>query len=245
MEKLSAAGVNVTCRWQPYIPGVSEAPEEFVPRIARTGCRHLGFEHLKLPLERRNPLWSEFIGGVDRDLFHEYKSRGAVRDGREMVLPAGEKLKLILDARREVHRYGMSFGAADNEFQFLSDTGCCCSGADRFAGFENWFRHQIGFAVRQSIGSRITYQSIEAEWAPAGSIDRHLNSHSRLSQRTGSMGSVREHVRSRWNSPRAAGSPAAFFGVSAIQPAPDDDADVVYEWNESGRQLLAVSGALH
>ena len=52
MEVLSRNCITVTCRWQPYIPGLSEAPSEFVPRIAATGCRHVSFEHLKLPLER-------------------------------------------------------------------------------------------------------------------------------------------------------------------------------------------------
>jgi hypothetical protein len=56
MDFLSARGVVVTCRWQPWIPGVSESPEEFVPRMAVTGCRHLAFEHLKLPLERSDKM---------------------------------------------------------------------------------------------------------------------------------------------------------------------------------------------
>jgi DNA repair photolyase len=69
MEKLSSFGVAVTCRWQPYIPGISEKPEEFVARIANTGCRHVGFEHLKLPVEQGKPLWQEFVAVARRD-FH-------------------------------------------------------------------------------------------------------------------------------------------------------------------------------
>lgn len=141
METPSKEGVHVTCRWQPYIPGVSETPKEFVSRIAQTGCRHLGFEHLKIPVERRNSLWGDLINGINRDLFEEYRIRNALRDGREMILPPSGKVSTILEVRDEVHRHNMTFGAADNEFQFLSDTSCCCSGVDQFPGFGNWFRH--------------------------------------------------------------------------------------------------------
>src|SRR5262249_17574298 len=149
-EALSKHGVVVTCRWQPYIPAVSETPRDFVPLVATTGCRHLAFEHLKVPVERSNPLWHEFTAGTERDLFGEYQLAGAHRDGREWVLPAAAKLKTVLETRILTHRQGMTFGAADNEFQYLSDTGCCCSGVDQFPGFEGWFRHQIGFIVRES-----------------------------------------------------------------------------------------------
>jgi DNA repair photolyase len=213
METLSNQGVVVTCRWQPYIPGISEAPYEFVPRISATGCRHIAFEHLKLPLERSNPLWQEFSAGTQRDFFGEYQKAAARRDGRELVLPAAEKLQMVLLARSCSHRHGMTFGAADNEFQYLSDTGCCCSGVDQFPGFEGWFKHQIGYAVRQSCGKPLRYELLVKEWTPIGSIDRYLNSHSRIAGRGKTSGTIRDHVRRRWNQADAPGSPASFYGV--------------------------------
>src|SRR5579859_321781 len=55
METLSSQGITVTCRWQPYIPGVSEEPAEFVPRVLSAGARHLALEHLKLAVEQNHP----------------------------------------------------------------------------------------------------------------------------------------------------------------------------------------------
>lgn len=214
MERLSRRGVNVTCRWQPYIPGVSEAPSEFVQRVSGTGCRHVALEHLKVPLERGNPLWAQFVSGTGRDLHLVYRRAGALRDGREYVLPAAAKIERLLEVRDLVRAAGMTFGAADNEFQYLSDTEACCSGVDQFLGFQNFFRHQIGYAVRKSAGAEITYDLIKDEWHPRGSIDWYLNSKSRLGTEDRCEASLKRHVLARWNSDRGPGSPRTFHGIT-------------------------------
>jgi DNA repair photolyase len=237
MEFLSRQGVIVTCRWQPWIPGVSESPEQFVPKIAATGCRHVAFEHLKLPVERHENGWWTFPILGSGDLYAHYHRHGAPRDGREFVLPVSIKLGTTLRVRAVVHQHGMSFGAADNELQYLSDSACCCSGIDRFPGFENFFRHQIGFALYQSRGKAIHYNAISREWAPSGSIDRYLNSRSRLSSRTAKEGSLSEHVRARWNDLAAPGNPANFFGVISSDRK-DSSGNRIYVWAGTLRDVL-------
>lgn len=238
MERLSAAGVQVTCRWQPYVPGVSEQPRDFVRRVSSTGCRHLALEHLKLPLERGNPLWPALVAGIGRDIHSEYRGMGAKRDGRELILPAREKVSTVVGVAAAVHACGMTFGAADNEFQYLSDTECCCSGVDQFPGFQSWFRHQIGYAMRRCRDRAITYGVIAKEWTPRGSIDRFLNSRSRLSTRTNRPGTIQEHVRDRWNSLDSQGGPASFFGVLPTQRRVLGAR--VYEWAQGGANDLPV-----
>ena len=231
MEFLSSQGINVTCRWQPYIPTISESPENFVAKVAATGCRHIALEHLKIPLERRDKVWSAFPILVEQNLNTYYHDRQAVRDGREFVLPAAAKLPISLRVRAAAHKHGMSFGAADNELQYLSDTPCCCSGADRFPGFENFFRHQIGYALHKARNTEvISYSSIATEWAPQGSIDRYLNSKSRLGEREAQIGSLTDHILARWNKPSAPGSPASFLGVAASGDV-DAAGNVVYFWD--------------
>jgi DNA repair photolyase len=233
MERLSSEGLHVTCRWQPYIPNVSEPPSEFMPRVARTGCKHVALEHLKIPVERAKPLWSSFIDGIEHDIFEKYSGEGAVRDGREWVLPSHRKIDVVRAVREEAHVNSMTFGAADNEFQHFSDTSCCCSGVDQFEGFENWFRYQIGYAIRESRGRSIDLQVIQNEWAPSGSIDRFLNSRSRLSAQTGQQGTVRDHIFARWNRPNSPGSPSTFFGITAKEGGSPNNPKVTYEWNNA------------
>jgi DNA repair photolyase len=230
MENLANLGINVTCRWQPFIPGVSESPEEFVSRMASTGCKHIGFEHLKIPVERGHSLSNKLIKGVNRDIYKEYQELGAYLDGREYVLPAKEKLPLVLETASVAQKYQLTFGAADNDLQYLSTADCCCSGIDQFPGFENWYKYQIGYAVRKCREKDISFESIEAEWHPIGSIDRHLNSHSRLSKSGYSSGAITDHILAKWNNPEAASSPASFYGVT-----PTDKTTLkgnrIYQWD--------------
>jgi DNA repair photolyase len=231
MEHLARQNIPVTCRWQPYVPGVSEDPTEFAKRLASAGCAHVSLEHLKVPFERNSPLWRDFTDRLGVDFYRQYISQGALRDGREYVLPPARKLGVIRKAAAAVREHGMTFGAADNEFQYVSDTACCCSGADRFPGFDSFFKHQVGYALRLCRGTKITYAAIQDEWTPQGSIDRYLNSHSRLSRRSEEAGTVAQHIRARWNRPGYPGSPSSFFGVV---PSHKDKAGMMtYSWAES------------
>lgn len=244
MLTLAKNGIKVACRWQPYIPGSSERPDEFASRVSSAGCRHVALEHLKLPLERRHPMWEKLISAAGLDLRLQYETLNAIRDSREYVLPPLAKLRIILETFKAVRSRNMTFGAADNEFQYLSDCDCCCSGADQFPGFENWFKHQIGYAVRKSVGKRITYDAIAREWTPVGSIDRFINPNSRLSARSELQGSVIDHIRTRWNNPKASGSPTSFYGVRATADF-TSTGNRIYEWDDEACETLRVLKSTH
>lgn len=234
MERLSACGITTTCRWQPYVPRISEAPRSFMRTVGAAGAKHVAVEHLKLPIEKNNPLWSKLLNGARRDLRSDYA--GALRSGRELVLPPNAKLPKILEVRNAAREEGVSFGAADNEFQYLSDTDCCCSGVDQFPGFGGWFKHQIAHAVRRCRGQRIIYGAIAGFWAPHGSVERWLNSHSRLGEVGTNGGTVEDHIRIRWNDPASQLSPASFYGVEPTEEFTPSGFRV-YRWREEMRIL--------
>ena len=241
MEILAQHRIPVTCRWQPYVPGQSEGAAEFSKRVSSTGCSHVSFEHLKVPLERNALLWREFVQEVGVDFYARYKAEGAARDGRELVLPPIRKLYAVMETATEVRRYGMTFGAADNEFQHFSDTDCCCSGVDQFPGFENYFKHQIGFAIRKCKGKTITYASIRNEWAPRGSVDRFLNSKSRIAARNCNKATLTDHVKLKWNQQSTPGSPSSFFGVKLSGER--HRGMVLYEWDAFAHDFFCSTSA--
>ncbi len=241
MEILAANGIPVTCRWQPYIPKIAEPPRRFVRRVAGAGARHVAIEHLKLPMETGHRLWPRLLAGSGRNLRNDYRDAGAKRDGREFVLPPEVKLPTILEVREAAREARLSLGVADNEFQYLSDTACCCSGVDRFPGFEGWFKHQIAHAVRRRRGQRIVYGAIAGYWTPAGSVDRWLNSHSRSGRLGVSGGTLRDHIRFRWNDLESPFSPASFYGVVPTEELTPDGFRV-FEWREEAVTSPEVSG---
>jgi DNA repair photolyase len=243
MERLSTAGIRVSCRWQPFVPELSEDPEVFAPRIASTGCRQCSFEFLRLPRETNPHLVRGFRSLTGEDPIPAYRKQGAKHRVREYILPAEIRLPMILRARTAIRSAGMTFGAADNDLQYLSDTACCCSGADALDGFDSFFRHQIAYAVRQSFGKRIEYQVIANEWAPAGSIDRYLNSARGLHSKTDCLGTTRDHIAHRWNTSGLEGSPDFFYGVEATDER-SSDGNLVYRWNADALERLRATPSL-
>ena len=76
MERLANLGIVVTCRWQPYVPGLSESPRKFVREVVAAGACHIAIEHLKLPVERNHFLWSD-LAAAPPSLWNDYRKAGA------------------------------------------------------------------------------------------------------------------------------------------------------------------------
>ncbi|GAB3027480.1 radical SAM protein [Spirosoma pulveris] len=231
MEILRSNGIRVTCRWQPYIPGVSTTPEDYISTVASAGCQHISFEYLKILIGRRSNVVDAVQEISNKNIYKDYINAGASHLGTELILPAAKRIETVLHVKKLAIDSKMTFGAADNDLQYLSSTETCCSGVDNFPGFENWFKHQIANAVRRSKDKKyITISSILDEWSPTGSIDRYLNSMSRLSSRLGNEGSLKDHVIYRWNSSGKEGCPDFYYGVSATGKYDKDNA-MIYQWD--------------
>lgn len=239
INKLSSKGIKTTVRWQPLIPSVSESPERFVKNISDLGVRHLGLEHLKLPVERKSLLWQRLTTQLGFDIFKFYQEVGAVADGREYILPPEFKLPNIVRSKQLSNQYGLTFGAADNEFQFLSDNYCCCSGVDQFPGFDNWNKYQISYAVKSSNYEDITFDLIRNEWYPLGAIDKHLNSQSRIKNKT-EFNQIPDYIKERWENLKSAFNPTKMFGV-IYSGRRDLWGYKIYEWDMDKVKLMTES----
>ena len=165
MKELSQEGVAVTCRWQPFIKVLPGNNGEFVDAVHQAGAMHLSFEHLKIGF------WREIISKKSTILLsalEDYHRRGRVRDGWEWVLASECKVDDLVQVREFCHRLGMSFGAADNEFIYLSDHFACCSAIDQFPAFGNFYRYQTSYALKKAIGSEIRFSEIGSRMATGG-----------------------------------------------------------------------------
>ena len=229
INTLSNEGINTTIRWQPYIPSVSESFEEFIERVENVGIKHIGFEHLKLPYEKNNLIWKRLISSLDFDIINFYKENNAINDGRELILPAELKIKNALKVKSILSKKNISFGSADNEIQYLSDSNCCCSGVDKFEGFENWNKFQIAYAIKKSNGNDITFDLIENEWHPKGAIDKHLNSKTRIPKTSENHNSVRNYIENRWENLNSNFNPINFLGVTESGRR-DKNGMRIFEW---------------
>jgi DNA repair photolyase len=213
IEKLSKENVKTAIRWQPFIPNVSEEPINFIPTVSNLGIKHLGFEHLKLPFEKNNPLFQQLIAKSNFDLREFFKKNECINEGREYILPPKYKIENIKKVKLELSKYNITFGVADNELQYLSDTNCCCSGVDQFPEFSSWNKFQIAYAIKKSNFEEITFDLIENEWKPNGTIDNQLNSHSRIEKKEGRHNTVNDYILERWENLNSSFNPTKFYGV--------------------------------
>jgi hypothetical protein len=243
LRRATAAGVITSVRIQPILPGRETDVEDVILAAAAAGARHIGVEHLKVPMERswwgRAPL-VEALGETALAPFAERR----VRSGREWVLPVQDRLPLILRLRESARRAGVSFGAADTDLLWLSDGTCCCSGADTFAGFSEHFRCNYTEAVRKSLaGGPIAISGIRGEWRPAGTIARFINSHSRLPTADGQGAGLWAYLEAGWNGARRVNSPQMFYGVVDTNER-DEDGFRIYELSVEAKDLVKRSGIL-
>ena len=227
---LSEAGINTTVRWQPFIPNVSESISEFISNISNVGVKHLGFEHLKLPVEKSNPLWKRLSSKLEFDIRDYYINNKCYNDGRELVLPPEYKIRNALLVKNELQKRQISFGSADNEIQYLSDNNCCCSGVDQFEGFENWNKYQIAYAIKKSNGGDIRFKLIADEWKPTGSIDKYLNSDSRIPKRN-NFNTIEDYLYDRWENLNSPFNPQSFYGVVDSDER-DENGYRIFKWQQ-------------
>jgi hypothetical protein len=230
MDILSSRGIPVFCRLQPFIPLRVHDTLSLIRALPAVGCHHVSAEHLKLPLERRPRERKQLAAGLGPAVWNYYRKMGATRAGREWVLPSDVKEKPLRTLKAAVNGAGMTFGAADNDLQHLSDTLCCCSGVDQVTGFQNFFRHQLGYALRVSRHAGVaTYDSIADEWCPRRSPNRFLNSNVRRSHDASTPWTIADYIRDKWNSPGTQNSPTSW---SAVRPKGDKDVhgNEVYVW---------------
>ncbi len=230
------SGIVTACRIQPLLPSREEDAKDLIPALASVGVRHVAAEHLKLPIEtswRGTAALSALLGV---DLSEAYRARGS-RVGREWVLPIEDRLNRILELRGLAHDAGLTFGAADNDLLLLSDGQCCCSGVDIHAGFSGFFRGTYTAAARKAVrNGRMTWDLMEQEWTPSRSIQRYVNSRSRLA---GTRGRMIDYLRANWSGRANGNSPSTFYGVEP-EGEPDDHGRKAYSVSPELKRLLAA-----
>ena len=126
-------------RMQPLIPTqIREVVDEFIPRIGETKTKHVIVEFLKLPVENRISNIKDFFEELNWNGYEYYKNYGAIRTGREWVLPPELKWDLLQPVIEKIQNFNMTYGAGDYGLNHLGDTDCCC-GIDKIDGFSVWF----------------------------------------------------------------------------------------------------------
>lgn len=234
LKNLTNENIKVSVRWQPYIIGVSDNPKDFITEIASLNVKHLGFEHLKLPLEKNSDLENKIQLISGQSIYSEYKKLNAITNGREYILPIEYKKNLIFEVKQLAEINEIHVGFADNEFQYLSDFDCCCSGIDMYNGFENWYKPQISYAIKKAYkngNNIIKIDNIINEWNSNGAIDKFVNSKSRIVRKE-KKNTMLDYVLDRWNDLDSSFNPTKYFNVK-FEGDIDENGYKIYKFDKA------------
>ncbi len=223
---LHRRGVNVSARLQPLLPPhIEDTARELVPRIASAGVSHAVVEFLKVPVETRVSMFSDFCSACSWDAVSYYAKHHAVLVGREWILPSALKWRMLQPLINALRKHGISYGSGDYGLHHLGDTACCC-GVDHLDGFGNWLR-TLPQLFRGGGARDVAFAELSEQWYPEGSIRMYLNSRCRQQ----GLGSMRQYARRKWNRPGTANAPDQLLYVHSTGRC-DDNGDVVYQLSE-------------
>lgn len=227
INKLSQAGIWVSCRFQPFITGISGNIPNLVRAVTEAGTRHITVEHLKLNYYKFENTFTMLKNQCGDDLARQYDVRRLRKVGTEYECPSSVKIDNLKRFWEATRKRNITLGVGDNEFHDLGDSPNCC-GVDNLLGFENCFRHQITSAIwKRDDNNIIRYSSIQHEWAPLASIRRYLNSRCRRKNNHSYYSQVDEYIKLKWNSPWEPHSPLETLNVRSTGLG-DNDGNLVY-----------------
>lgn len=227
VEALSNAGVPVSVRLQPIFPGEERFLGSLIDQIAEAGARHVSAEYLKWPVEEQASLAIK----LDRQSpisKTSFLNLGALRVGREYVLPVSYKLNKLLELKHHAQKRGLVFGFAENELLHLNEFHSCCNAADLFLSGASFFSANILTAVKRAIvGQRIFFGSLSQEWRPTHSLLPYLNSRSRKGSGAFQEKSWIALLQRKWNSGTWRGGPSSFYGIEKTDSV-DSHGNAIY-----------------
>ena len=213
ISKLKKNSIDVVCRLQPIFPNYENEYIKIINSLMKFDVDYFVFEFYKLPFEnykRLNILQKK----LNYNLFDFYKENDAIAAGREWILPSVYKTNAIRNIINNVEKSSkISIGYADNDLLHLNKFNCCLGPYATKKGFENSFKYNIPMAIRKSTSNNIILNSIQGEWYPKKSINRIMNSKSRIH---GDDISIKDYIKRAWNSSNHL-SPEFYYGINRKQ----------------------------
>lgn len=213
-EKLSSAGVPVSLRLQPIVPGFEAEAARLVADAGNHGFQHVSAEYLKLPVETGAHNFAKLQTTLP-GLRNFYFDNGASRVGREYILPTEYKKAGLINLKEVAEQHGLIFGFAENELLLQNSFSACCNASDLFLRDANFFGFNITGILRSQLHSRdLRFAIPENEWFPSYSVFSHLNSRSRAQVGKGSSREAwTSYLKEKWNAGAWRGGPSSYDRV--------------------------------
>jgi DNA repair photolyase len=209
LEILASAGIWTSIRLQPFLYPFSSPTDIDFNNIAAAGIKHVVLEHLRIPTNSSKKTREILFNELGMNMIEEYKKLGIKTSRINFELATERKIENIITIREMVHKAGMTFGSADNDFHHVSDMPCCC-GLPNQKEFENYYKGHLGYSVFESMNSgNVNFNNIRNEWQPTGSMSEYINSDCRVK----GIKTPIDFLQYKIDNPNSSNSPVLFAGI--------------------------------
>ena len=203
-ERLVGAGIPVTLRIQPIIPGFEGEALRMMHEAASAGVQHISLEYLKLPLDSLSRVASKILSATGIDVLSVMSAQGMLRVGPDFTLATLPKLRFLSKAQALARRLGLTIGAGDTELIHLSDGDGCCNGASMMLRKANIFTGNFtGLLKGAGNGQKIIFADFMGHWTPSTPINPYLMTDSRTRREDAGLSDWQNLMAHRWNGERA------------------------------------------
>jgi hypothetical protein len=214
IESLSSAGIPVTLRIQPIIPGQEHEALRMIRCASAAGVRHVSLEFLKLPVESRRGVVDDLSDALGYSLRSYFEAHGTLRVGPDFTLSTPHKLAFLREAREVATKTKVTIGAGDTELIHLSDGAGCCNGSSLFLRNSNVFDANFtGILKGLKAGATFSFADLLARWSPARPVSTYLMTESRIRSTALGLTEWQSLMARRWEKGRSVYSPLFFAGV--------------------------------
>ncbi|EJU9867213.1 hypothetical protein ACA689_000361 [Vibrio vulnificus] len=224
---LDSEGIPVCFRFQPIIPGHEKFFSHVLDLAASSSVKHISAEYLKCPIDANKKFGSKLIDILKGNPIGYYKKLGALKQGREYILPANYRVPNLTEIAVQTRSKGMSFGFADNDLLLHSDGNACCAASNLYLENANYFTANIvSLAKSKSIGEKLYFEDYLSGWVPNSAISTYLNSKARLSIIDTAQPEWLSYLREMWAGKLGIYNPEYFDGIEKTNEVDNYDLPV-------------------
>lgn len=213
-KELHRQGIPVCFRFQPIIPGYEHHFKYYLSVAYESNVKHISAEFLKCPIDANIKFGKSLKGILNGNPIQRYKDLGALKQGREYILPITYRAPVLAAMAKEARGKGMTFGFADNDLLLHSDGNACCAASNLYLRDSNYFTANIvSLAKERSIGERLCFSDFLSGWVPTRAISTYLNSKARIAVSDSTKPEWLSYLKEMWVGKLGVFSPDYFDGI--------------------------------
>lgn len=241
-KRLHTLGVPVCFRFQPLIPGHELYFKDYLDVAYESNVKHISAEFLKCPIDANIKFGKNLQGILNGNPIQRYKDLGALKQGREYILPITYRAPVLADMAKETREKGMTFGFADNDLLLHSDGNACCAASNLYLKDANYFTANIvSLAKKKPIGEKLYFSEFLSGWVPTGAISTYLNSKARIVVSDSSKPEWLSYLKEMWIGKLGVFCPNYFDGIEVTNELDEHGLPVFIRSHSKIVELVTLS----